>query len=82
MLNEMQVKCIYIYIYKYKVICLEKINGFYFKNTSTMLILSAMNYTKMNMVEKPNVAIIIITMLEILSKKMAHIESVGNSYTY
>jgi hypothetical protein len=59
-----------IYIYKiYKVICLEKINGFYFKNTSTMLILSAMNYTKMNMVEKPNVAIIIITMLEILSKK-------------
>jgi hypothetical protein len=47
-----------------------------------MLILSAMNYTKMNMVEKPNVAIIIITMLEILSKKMAHIESVGNSYTY
>jgi hypothetical protein len=47
-----------------------------------MLILSAMNYTKMNMVEKPNVAIIIITMLEILSKKMAHIESVGNSSTY
>jgi uncharacterized protein (UPF0218 family) len=47
-----------------------------------MLILLVMSYTKMIMFGKPNVAVIIITMLEILSKKMAHIENVSNFYTY
>jgi hypothetical protein len=37
-------------------------------NNSMMLILSAMSYTKMIMFEKPNVAVIIITLLEILLK--------------
>jgi hypothetical protein len=55
---------------------------FILKYSSTMLILLAMDYTKMNMFEKHNVAIIIITILKILSKKMVHIESVSNSYTY
>jgi hypothetical protein len=44
---------------------------------STILILLAMNYTKMNLFEKPNVAVIIITILEILSKNMVHIENVS-----
>jgi hypothetical protein len=47
-----------------------------------MLILSAMDYTKMNLFGKPNVVVIIITILEILLKKMAHIENINNSYTY
>ena len=47
-----------------------------------MLILSAMNYKKMILFEKPNVAVIIVTMLEILLKNMAHIENVSNTYTY
>ena len=33
-------------------------------NNSMMLILSAMDYTKMNLSEKLNVAVIVITMLE------------------
>ena len=51
-------------------------------NNFMMLILSAMHYTKMIMFEKPNISVIIITMLEILFKKMVHIENVRNSYTY
>ena len=51
-------------------------------NNSMMLILSAMHYTKMILSEKLNVAVIIITMLEILLKKMAHIENISNFYTY
>jgi hypothetical protein len=47
-----------------------------------MLILSAMDYTKMILFEKLNVAVIIIIMSEILLKKMAHIGNVNNSYTY
>jgi hypothetical protein len=51
-------------------------------NNSMMLILSAMDYTKMIMFGKPNITVIIIIMLEILLKMMAHIENVSNSYTY
>ena len=51
-------------------------------NNSMMLILSAMDYIKMILFGKLNVAVIIITMVEILLKKMAHIENVSNSYTY
>jgi hypothetical protein len=51
-------------------------------NNSMKLILSAIDYTKMIMSKKPNVAVIIITMLEILLKKIAHIASVSNFYTY
>jgi hypothetical protein len=70
-------------MYKYKVICLEKINGFYYKIAPyIVLILSTMDYTKLNLFEKPNVAVIIINMLEILSKKMTHIENISNSYPY
>ena len=47
-----------------------------------MLILSAMDYTKMILFGKPNVAVTIITILEILLKNMACIENVSNSYTY
>jgi hypothetical protein len=47
-----------------------------------MLILSAMDYTKMILFGKLNVAVIIIIMSEILLKKMAHIGNVNNSYTY
>jgi hypothetical protein len=47
-----------------------------------MLILSTMDYTKMIMFGKPNLAVIIIIMLAILLKMMAHIEKVSNSYTY
>jgi hypothetical protein len=51
-------------------------------NNSMMLILSTMDYTKMIIFRKPNVAVIIIIMLKILLKKMAHIDIVSNSYTY
>ena len=51
-------------------------------NNSMMLILSAMDYIKSILSGKPNVAIIIITMLKILLKKMAHIKNVSNFYTY
>jgi hypothetical protein len=51
-------------------------------DNSLMLILSAINYTKIIMFEKFNVAIIIIIMLEILLIIMTHIENVSNSYTY
>jgi hypothetical protein len=51
-------------------------------NNSLILILSAMDYTKIIMFEKFNIVIIIIIMLEILLKKMAHIKNVSNSYTY
>jgi hypothetical protein len=51
-------------------------------NNSMMLILSVMNYTKMIMFGKLSVAVIIITMLEILLKKIAHIKNVNNFYTY
>jgi hypothetical protein len=47
-----------------------------------MLILSAIDYTKIIMFEKFNVAVIIIIMLEILLINMTHIENVSNSYTY
>jgi hypothetical protein len=46
-------------MYKYKVVYLAKLNDF-ITNNSTLLILSAMNYTKMNMSQKPNITIIII----------------------
>jgi hypothetical protein len=42
-------------------------------NNSMMLILSAMDYAKIILFGKPNVAVIIIIMLEILLKRMAHI---------
>jgi hypothetical protein len=51
-------------------------------NNYMMLILSTMDYTKMILFGKLNVAVIIITMLDILLKKMAHIENVNNFYTY
>jgi hypothetical protein len=51
-------------------------------NNSMMLILSAMDYTKMILFGKLSVTVIIITMLEILLKKMACIENVSNFYTY
>jgi hypothetical protein len=51
-------------------------------NNSMMLILSAMDYIKMILFGKLCVAVIIITMLEILLKKMAHIANVNNFYTY
>jgi hypothetical protein len=51
-------------------------------NNSMMLILSAVDYTKIILFEKFDVAVIIIIMLEILLEKMAHIENVSNSYTY
>jgi hypothetical protein len=51
-------------------------------NNSLMLILSVMDYTKIILFGKFNVAVIIIIMLEILLKKMAHIKKVSNSYTY
>ena len=51
-------------------------------NNSKMLILSAMDYIKSILSGRPNVTVIIITMLKILLKKMAHIENVNNFYTY
>ena len=51
-------------------------------NNSMMFILSAMDYTEMILSEKLNVTIIIIIILEILLKKMAHIENVSNFCTY
>ena len=51
-------------------------------NNSMMLILSAVNYIKMILFGKPNIAVIIIIMSETLLKKMAHIGNVSNSYTY
>jgi hypothetical protein len=51
-------------------------------SNSLMLILSTMNYTKIILFGKFNVSVIIIIMLEILLKKMAHIKKVSNSYTY
>ena len=51
-------------------------------NNFMMLILSAVDYTKMILFRKLNVAVIIIIMLEILLKKMAHIENDSNSYIY
>jgi hypothetical protein len=52
-------------------------------NNFMMLILSAVDYTKMIMFGKLNVTvIIIIILLVILLKKMAHIENVSNFYTY
>jgi hypothetical protein len=47
-----------------------------------MLILSAMDYTKIILFGKFNIAVIIIIMLEILLKKLAHIKKVSNSYIY
>jgi hypothetical protein len=51
-------------------------------NNSMMLILSSMDYIKMILFGKLSVAVIIIIMLEILLKKMAHIANVNNFYTY
>jgi hypothetical protein len=51
-------------------------------DNSLMLILSAIDYIKIIMFEKFNVAVIIIIMLEILLINMTHIENVSNSYTY
>jgi hypothetical protein len=47
-----------------------------------MLILLAMDYIKKIMSEKFNVTVIIIIMLKILLKNMAHIKIVSNFYTY
>jgi hypothetical protein len=46
-------------------------------NNSMMLILSAVDYTKMILFGKLNVTVIIIIILVILLKKMAHIENVS-----
>ena len=51
-------------------------------NNSMMLILLTVDYTKIILFEKINIAIIIIIMLEILLKRMAHIKNISNSYTY
>jgi hypothetical protein len=51
-------------------------------NNSLILILSVMDYTKIILFGKFNAAVIIIIMLEIFLKKMAHIKKVSNSYTY
>jgi hypothetical protein len=51
-------------------------------NKSTMLILSTMDYMKMFLSGKLNIAFIIITMLEISLKKITYIEIVSNFYTY
>jgi hypothetical protein len=51
-------------------------------NNSLMLILSAIDYTKIIMFGKFNITVIIIIILEILLKNMAHIKKVSNSYTY
>ena len=51
-------------------------------NNSMMLILLAVDYTKIILFEKINIAIIIIIMLEILLKKMTHVENISNFYTY
>jgi hypothetical protein len=51
-------------------------------NNSLMLILSTMDYTKIILFGKFSVTVIIIIMLEILLKKIAHIKKVNNSYTY
>jgi hypothetical protein len=51
-------------------------------NNSLMLILSIMDYTKIIMFGKLNVAVIIIIMSETLLRKMVHIGNVSNSYTY
>jgi hypothetical protein len=51
-------------------------------NNSLILILSAIDYTKIIMFGKFNVTVIIIIMLEILLKKIAHIKKFSNSYTY
>jgi hypothetical protein len=49
-------------------------------DNSLMLILSAIDYTKIILFEKFDVAVIIIIMLEILLEKMAHIKKVSNLY--
>jgi hypothetical protein len=67
-------------VYKYKVVQKRLMN--FITNNSLMLILSAMNYTKIILFEKFNITVIIIIMLEILLKKMTHIKKVSNSYTY
>jgi hypothetical protein len=51
-------------------------------NNSLMLILLAMDYTKIIMFGKLNVAVIIIIMSETLLREMACIGNVSNSYTY
>jgi hypothetical protein len=51
-------------------------------DNSLMLILSAIDYTKIILFGKFDVAVIIIIMLEILLKKMTHIKNVSNSYIY
>jgi hypothetical protein len=51
-------------------------------NNSLILILSAIDYTKIIMFGKFNVIVIIIIMLEILLKKIAYIKNFNNSYTY
>jgi hypothetical protein len=51
-------------------------------DNSLMLILSAIDYTKIIPFGKFDVAVIIIIMLEILLEKMAHIKKVSNSYIY
>jgi hypothetical protein len=47
-----------------------------------MLILLAMDYIKKVLSEKLNVTVIIIIMLKILLKNIAHIKIVSNFYTY
>jgi hypothetical protein len=71
-----------MHMYKYKVVCLEKIKWILLQNSYIVLILSAMDYIKMNLSKKPNVTVSIITILEILSKMMAHIKNVSKFYTY
>jgi hypothetical protein len=51
-------------------------------NNSLMLNLSAMDYTKIILFGKLNVAVIIIIMSETFLRKMVHIRNVSNSYTY
>jgi hypothetical protein len=58
-------------VYKYKVVQKRLMN--FITNNSLMLILSAMDYTKIILFEKFNITVIIIIVLEILLKKMAHI---------
>jgi hypothetical protein len=68
-------------MYKYKVVCLAKINRFYHKHPYDAYFIS-MDYIKRIMSGKLNITVIIIIMLEIFLKKIVHIENVSNFYTY
>ena len=75
-----------MYRYKYKAIhiwiCQEVISGFYcvLSNKLYSAYLISYEFHGMIILEKLNVAVNIITMLESFRKKLAHIEKISNSY--